>query len=445
MASSATNVTRQEARTTRRGFLGLLLAGAGGWGRAHEPLPEGRALEAALRREAERPGKVAWQPMLHYLAELHGRSVLPAVAHFPHPYETIGPGYQDGRVFGHIDLAHARIDTVRAAPEHVRRQTRNELAGQQADGLIPGIINLTAEGRAAWKDFKGFPPFWVVPVDECVAQTGDTAFLGECLAALERQIAWFEAKRRLSDGSFYYLDLVQKTWESGMDEGVRYDERPAAPAAAVDACSHLYLIYDHAARWGRRLGRTAGRWEGRAEALRTLIRTRLWHDGDGFFYDAWIRGRERRPLTFEGMWPVVVGAATDAQARRVIEGHLMNPREFFTPHPLATVAVSDPKFELRMWRGPAWNCMTWWAARGCARYGHHRAARRLLEAALDATAAQFARTGTIWEFYHPHGGDPETVRRKASGRNLPCRDYVGHNPLFALVELWRRSAAAERS
>jgi hypothetical protein len=139
------------------------------------------------------------------------------------------------------------------------------------------------------------------------------------------------------------------------------------------------------------------------------------------------------------MWPVVVGAATPAQAQRVIEEHLLNPREFFTPHPIATVALSDPKFELRMWRGPAWNCMTYWAARACGRYGRNVAARQLLERALDATAAEFARSGTLWEFYHPNLGEPAQLLRKPPAQKVPNRDYVGHNPLFAMAELWRRS------
>ena len=35
-------------------------------------------------------------------------------------------------------------------------------------------------------------------------------------------------------------------------------------------------------------------------------------------------------------------------------------------------------------------------------------------------------------------GDPKTVRRKARGRNFPCEDYLGHNPLFAMADLWRK-------
>jgi putative isomerase len=121
----------------------------------------------------------------------------------------------------------------------------------------------------------------------------------------------------------------------------------------------------------------------------------------------------------------------------VIDNHLLNAKEFFAPHPITTVALCEPKFELRMWRGPAWNCMTYWAARGCLRYDHPHAAKKLLEAALDATATQFERTKTVWEFYDPNLGDPKELRRKNSGRRIPCVDYLGHNPLFAMVDLWR--------
>jgi glycogen debranching enzyme len=377
--------------------------------------------------------------MLLYLAELHGRSVHPPQAHFPYSFEDIGPGYQGGQAFGHFDLTHERLDTVRAAPTHARNQIRNELAGQQADGLVPGVINFDAAGKASWKNFKSFPPLWPVSADAYVEVTGDTSFLAECLAALTRQIGWFESKRSAPDGGFYYLDILQDTWESGMDEGIRYQLRPEGPAACIDACSHLFLAYEHAARWSEKSGQPANVWRDKALALQQLIQNELWDAETGFFYDAWtVRRADARHLAFEGMWPVVAGAATKEQALRVIDEHLLNSKEFCAPHPITTVALNDPRFELRMWRGPAWNCMTYWAARGCARYGRAAAARQLLEAALDSTAKQFQRTGTIWEFYHPRLGDQESLFRKPTGRRIPCRDYLGHNPLFAMVDLWRK-------
>lgn len=415
------------------------------------PTKEGASLHDALVREVSQPVKPTWRPMLLYLAGLHGQSVLPPVGFFKYPYESLGPGYMGGRVFGHWDLTHERLDTVRASPEHVRNQIRNELAGQQADGLIPGLVSfgvtglpgavtINATSQPTWKSFKGFPPLWVLAVDAYVEQTSDTSVLGECLDAVRKQIGWFEAKRSVPEGGFYYLDVTTNTWESGVDEGIRFDERPASPGACVDASAHVYLLYDHAARWSRQLRQPAAEWEAKADALRAFIQKELWDPATGFFYDRWtVRRPESRHLAFEGMWPVVVGAATPEQAQRVIAEHLLNPQEFFTPHPIATVALSDPKFELRMWRGPVWNCMTYWAARGCVRYGRNDAARQLLEKALDATAVEFGQSGTLWEFYHPTLGDQALLRRKPSGRNVPCRDYVGHNPLFAMADLWRQT------
>ena len=42
--------------------------------------------------------------------------------------------------------------------------------------------------------------FWVVSVEAYVGQSGDTGFLVECLAALRRQIGWFEARRAVPGG-----------------------------------------------------------------------------------------------------------------------------------------------------------------------------------------------------------------------------------------------------
>jgi len=118
--------------------------------------------------------------------------------------------------------------------------------------------------------------------------------------------------------------------------------------------------------------------------------------------------------------------ATKQQADILIDNYLLNKEIFFTPHPLATVGKNDSKFELRMWRGPVWNSMTYWAAKGCIKYARKNAAKLFLENALNETNKQFLKTGTIWEFYDPLGGDPRNVKRKPqTPYNKPCKDYLG--------------------
>jgi glycogen debranching enzyme len=393
-----------------------------------------------LLQETAKLGKPEWRKMLAYTAQLHARSVRPAQPPFPYPWEEIGPGYCYGPAFGHWDLIHAILDVLPSEPDHARLQLLNNLAAQEPDGLIPGSIWMREE-KPRWSKTHSHPPVWVVAAQEYFALTGDRPFLATVYEAAVRQIGWFESARKAADAGFYYTDILNHSWESGIDEGVRFDKIATGPYACVDATAHVYTLYEQTAAWAKELGKDGSAWAEKAAALKTFMQTRLFDPETGFFHDIWaVSNPKQRPMAFEGIFPMVVGAATSAQAQRVIDENLLNPDRFFTAHPISTVGLRDTAFELRMWRGPAWNSMTNWAARGCLRYGRADAARQLVERALDDCAVQFARTGTIWEFYHSLGGHPEVVRRKPqTPYNAPCRDYLGHNPLIAMARLWEKT------
>ncbi len=428
------------------GFAAVLLAPA--LAAAADLFPEADR----LRAEASGLGKEAWRPMLRYVADLHVRSTHAALAPFAFPWEEIGPGYVPA--FGHWDLIHQVLDVLPVAPRHAHEQLLNDVRLQLANGFLPGSVWMPGSYHAKRHDnqpwfntsSQSHPPVWVVAAEDYMAQTGDRTELREFQERAARQVGWFEANRAAEGGGFYYTDISLHQWESGIDEGVRFDRPPRRPMACVDATSHVYQLCDFAARWAERLGGDAQPWRAKADRLREFIHARMWDERDGFFYDVWARDDPAlRTQAFEGIWPVVVGAASPAEAQRVIDGWMLDPRRLFSRHPLATVGVSDPAFELRMWRGPAWNSMTYWAARACVRYGRPDAAVRLLEAALDDSAAQFARTGTIWEFYDPRGGRPEELQRKPATKadhNPPYHDYLGHNPLLAMARLWQQLTPA---
>jgi glycogen debranching enzyme len=312
----------------------------------------------------------------------------------------------------------------------------NFLATQQPDGRMPGVIWMR-EAQPSWSATITHPPVWPVALQAHADHTGSPELIATGLDHLIRQIGWFEAHRQAEPFGFYYADVVHGGWESGVDEGVRFLEVQACPRACIDATTHVYSMYEYAARWAETLGQASADWQKKAGALRAFIQSELFDDETGFFYDAWaVRDRPNRSTSYEGMWPVVLGAATAEQAARVIGDHLLSPQRFLASHPITSVSQEDRHFELRMWHGPAWNSMTYWAATGCQRYGAPAAASLLLESALDDAAKQFAQTGTIWEFYHPHGGQPAELQRKPhTPFNVPCRDYLGHNPLLAMAAL----------
>lgn len=397
----------------------------------------------SLKKEALSLGKPGWRPMLRYVAELHERSIRSAIPPFPHAWEEIGPGYFASPAFGHWDIVQQILDVLPSEPDHARDQVLNDLANQTAEGMVPGSIWMKGEAPR-WSTTSGHPPMWPVAVQDHYKLTRSLDLVQQCFEPLARQIGWFETYRKAEGEGFYYLDILTRSWESGVDEGVRFDDIPSGPFACVDATSHVCMLYGLASRWACLLGEDSRYFERRHQELTAFVQNELFDEETGFFHDIWAVGEPHvRRLTFEGMWPVVVGAASSDQASRVIDENLLNTERFLTPHPISSVAVSDPSFELRLWRGPAWNSMTYWAARGCMAYGRDDAAVRILEAALDSSARQFELTGTIWEFYHPHGGDPTEVARKPQTQhNTPCRDYLGHNPLLAMARMWEKARAS---
>ena len=401
---------------------------------------------APLKRTASGVGKPEWVPMLEYVADLHGRSVFPARGFLPYEWENIGPGYCYGPAFGHWDLFHAVLDSMPVLPEHARRQILNVLATQRADGILPALVWMR-DPEPKVHDRCGHPPVWIYAVDEYCALLASDELRLIALPHLLRQIEWFEANRRAEPDGFFYLDILNPIWESGFDEGIRYLEAQDTPRACVDACSQVYALYDCAARWLGKAGRDGSAMEAKASRLKTFIQEELFSEETGFYHDIWsVHDPAKQHFCFEGFWPMISGAATQAQAGRLIEESVLNRDRFLTQHPVPTVAVCDPLHELRMMRGPAWNSMTYWLARGCRRYGRPGAAATVLGMALDATAAQFARTGTVWEFYHPSGGRQEDVQRKPSTPfNVPCREYLGHNPLFAMARLWKQCVEAREA
>lgn len=398
-----------------------------------------------LIQKADTIGKSEWRPMLKYVANLHQKSTHPKVWPFDYEWEEIGPGYVYGPAFGHWDIVHQTLDVMSSFPEHSLHQLLNNLKNQEPNGLIPGCIWMPsskhplAGSKPVWnKNTQGHPPMWVFAADDYLNLYSNDSLLHYFYSALIRQITWFENSRNAENEGFYYNDILTKEWESGIDEGVRFDETKYGKWACIDATSQVFYLYRIANKWSEKLGINAVHFQQREEMLRRFIQEKLYNEDDGIFYDIWAKENPQlRTLAFETFFPLICAAANQKQADRLIDEYLLDTTFFNTPHPVPTVGKKDHKFELRMWRGPSWNSMTYWIARGCINYGRTDAAKIILEKALDQSAIQFNRTGKIWEFYHPLGGNPETLKRKPqTQKNQPCADYLGHNPLIAMAELY---------
>ena len=69
------------------------------------------------------------------------------------------------------------------------------------------------------------------------------------------------------------------------------------------------------------------------------------------------------------------GIATPEQAKRIIDEHLLNPKEFWGTYVVPTIARNDPAFPDQFyWRGAIWGPTNYMIYQGITRYGYDKVA-----------------------------------------------------------------------
>ena len=149
-----------------------------------------------------------------------------------------------------------------------------------------------------------------------------------------------------------------------------------------------------------------------AEERKTKIRELLWDENDGFFYDR--KNDKYKPVAnpekdntnanerCEGKWKIPVkyvgafltlwaGVATDEQAKILVMKHLTNPREFWTPFPIATLSKSEPGYSTTKisgddgcsWRANVWMPTNYMIYHGLKWYGYDNIASALAQRSVE--------------------------------------------------------------
>ncbi len=155
---------------------------------------------------------------------------------------------------------------------------------------------------------------------------------------------------------------------------------------------------------------------GRPSATAALV-DRLWDERRGLFLDEAQPGGARPGIiTWAALAPLALPDLPEEIGRRLVEGHLLNEREFLTSVAPPSVAVSEPSYEpgggrgpvRRYWRGPTWINAAWLLWLGLRRLGYDDAAERMANGLIGAVEREGLR-----EYY-----DPKT------GRGLGAKDFA---------------------
>ncbi len=154
------------------------------------------------------------------------------------------------------------------------------------------------------------------------------------------------------------------------------------------------------------LGEDTGEVEGWLGRTRAAF-DHLWDEAAGLYFDFDLRANARvHENTCATFIPLYAGLASDAQAARLVETHLLNPDEyapnvytrFFLPSAAKNSLYFEPK---RYWRGPVWLNINWLVVQGLRRYGYTELAQRI---AGDTLA--LVEGGGFAEYYDPRDGSP---------------------------------------
>lgn len=231
---------------------------------------------------------------------------------------------------------------------------------QRPDGQLPASVKTTENGYGQIQ--------MVVPIAatawELSQLTGDEELLAKAYQACSRWDAWLGQYRDTRK-----TGLVEGfcTYDTGHDNSPRWkgipnrcpdaDARKCPPLASMprlcpDLSATVYGGRIALAAMARALGKRteAARWEADAETIRQLILDKLYSPEDAAFYDLdaqnqFVRVRSDVISRVLGEHVLDLSKARDkAIFEAVWTRQLNNPKAFWTPYPLPSIAVDDPAF-----------------------------------------------------------------------------------------------------
>jgi hypothetical protein len=349
-------------------------------------------------------------------------------------------------------------------PPLAKEVLASHLALMRPDGLVCNAVGARGEPVNAAVSRTSQPPVWFVAVEEVFRKDGarDTAWLASLYPRLERNLAWWDARRRDAETGLYcYAWAMESGWDDtpripnprieplralGLDLGNVSGLTPIERLASVDLNAWMFLAFEAMERLARRLGRghDAARHAARARDLAARVERHFWDDEVGAYFDRDLaRDRPIRVLTPAVIWPLFAGIVRDrARARRVVEEHLLDPKKLFPDpddpaapgFPVPSVALNDPAYDRATdgyyWRGQIWLVPCYAALTAPFRYGYEKEAAALRARVLRLLAR--ASEGGLFETYDPRTGEIGFGSGALTGPGEPACFQIGLTTAVAL-------------
>jgi hypothetical protein len=298
-----------------------------------------------------------------------------------------------------------------------------------AQGFVPNYAR-----TGGWKSSdRSEPPVGSITVLGLYQRYHDRWFLEDAFAPLLRWNQWWAEHRDIqgylawgSDGENRPENLDDSSrgtrggaiLESGLDNSPMYD------AATYDAKSHL-LEYADVGLMSMYIAdcdalaeiagildkpKDAADLKERSARYRVKLAT-LWDEGAGIFLNKDLHtGQFNRRLSPTNFYPMLARVATPAQAKTMIERHLMNPREFWGEWVISMISRDDPAFgDQEYWRGRIWGPTNYLVYLGLRNYDNLNVSREFAAKSYNLFLKEWTDKGHVHENYNAIKGSGDDV------------------------------------
>jgi putative isomerase len=295
-----------------------------------------------------------------------------------------------------------------------------------ADGYVPRTIS---PGRI-WDSGDLCKPFLCQALLHDV-QSGDTTIgaVAPLLDDLDCYLQYYARTRRSKSGLYHWRNVL----ESGVDDNLALlypveaakDENesngyPDARLLAVDLNS--YLVYEIRAfaqlcSLAKRHPDEVTKYNQEADRLVALIDEQLWNPALNMYCNLDpVTNQFETIRAWTGLLPAIFGFAKSNRIKITLEEVLLNPKHFYRPSGLASVAVSEPLYNnakrglygraiVSNWQGPMWVLPNALAVEGLVKQGYKNEAVDLAKRCILTLCRSLNEKGTLFENYNAETGD----------------------------------------
>lgn len=311
---------------------------------------------------------------------------------------------------------------------------------QREDGYISMAYKIETEEEAYGERVN--PPLFAWIEWEYYLFSADKTRLARVYPLLKKYFYWMKNNRRHRDELYWYKD----SGSSGMDNaprGGRIESETESDLAHVDLACQQVLNSNYLSQIAELLNinKDVVIWENESKSLTDLINKHHWCELHGFYYDVFARKSADVKHNLTGIktiasfWPIISQVANSAKTKKLVE-HLLNPKEFWTPHPVPSLAASDPNYDPQgdYWLGGVWAPTNYMLVRGLQLNGYRAIAEEITKKHLNAMADVMdnPKWGGIWECYAPESSRPST-----KGDGIVRDNFVGWSgigPIAMFIE-----------